>query len=307
MADIARADVAGLIPDEYSNSFLEQITAASAALSTFRVIRVGTKTTTLPVIATLPSAGFVAESATESDGVKPTTEMTWANQTITVEEVACIVPVHENVIADSSIDLWAQIRPAVAEAFGVVIDGAIFYGTGKPSSWRAGLIPSAASAGQAAVIDTGDDVLDAFNTAFGYVEQAGFDVNTIYSGPAMKARLRGLRNADGQFLYLPSVQGGTDGGSVYGASVQTVRNGVWNDAVSTALVADSRRLVVALREDMEYRMLDQATVGGINLAERDMVALRVKMRLGWEVQAPVTRLDSSPVPFATVLPGAGGS
>ena len=45
------------------------------------------------------------------------------------------------------------------EQFGKVIDKAILYGTDKPASWRAGLVPSATAAG-AVVAATSDIYAD---------------------------------------------------------------------------------------------------------------------------------------------------
>lgn len=303
MADIARADVAGIIPEAYRNDFLENIIAASAVLSTFTTVRIGTKVNNFPVVSALPSAGWVSESVESSDGTKPTSKMEWTNKVITAEEVAVIVPVHENVIADSSIDLWAQIRPRVAEAFGAVVDDAVLFGTNAPASFRQGLVPAAIAAGAVSTVGGNDDIADAFNGAFGHVESNGHDVSVVYAGPAMRSRLRGLRATDGQFIYADLRQG-TGQEIVFGANMSVVRNGVWDDAEAYALVADRSKLVAAIREDLTYKVLDQATVGGINLAEKDMVALRVKMRMGWEVATNATRLASDPVPFAVVAAAA---
>jgi HK97 family phage major capsid protein len=115
----------------------------------------------------------------------------------------------------------------------------------------------------------------------------------------MRSRLRGLRDADGNLMYADLRQGvGSE--MVFGANLQVVKNGVWDDAEAYCLVADKSKLVCALREDLTYKVLTEATVGGINLAEKDMVALRVKMRLGWEVATNATRLASDPVPYAVV-------
>lgn len=303
MADISRSEVAGLIPEAYRNDFLENIVAASAVLSTFTTVRIGTKVNQFPVVSALPTAGWVTEQVDNSAGTKPTSQMTWSNKTITAEEVAVIIPVHENVIADSTIDLWAQIRPQVASAMGAVVDDAVLFGTNKPSSFRAGLVPAAISAGHVATISNNDDIADCFNTAFGFVEADGYDVSSIYAGPAMRSRLRGLRTSDGQFIYA-DLRNGTGREVVFGADMSVVRNGVWDDSEALALVADRSKLVAAIREDIEYKVLDQATVGGINLAEKDMVALRVKMRMGWEVATNASRLNASPVPFAIVAPAA---
>jgi HK97 family phage major capsid protein len=309
-SNIGRSDVSGVIPELYSNQFLDVIIAESAALSAFRTIRLGTKTNTFPVLSALPAAGFVTEDPTNANGVKPKSQVQWSNKTITAEEVAVIIPIHENVIEDSTVDLWAQIRPLVGQAFGQVIDDAIMYGTGKPASWRAGLIPSAISAGAVSQLSGGVDLIDGFNEAFEYVEADGNDVNTVIAGPRMRSRLRGLRDVDGQLIYA-SIKDGNGSESVYGASLYRTRNGVWDDAEALALCVDASKVVVGLRSDMSYKLLTEATLGtgadALNLAERDMVALRVKMRLGWEVATNATALNASPVPFSVVLAEEAGS
>ena len=312
--NIGRSDVSGLIPQEYSNDFLQVITENSTALSTFPQIPLGTKVTTFPVLSALPSAGFVTET-TDATGVKPKSKVQWTDKTITVEEVAVIVPVHENVLEDSTIDLWAQIRPLVGQAFGQVIDDAIIWGTGKPTSWRTGIVPTCQSTGAAHAWASSTDIAEAFNETFEIVEAEGNDVSDVLAGPKMRAKLRGLRTTVGEFLYNGIKDNGanTDRAQqgIYGADVRVVRNGTWNDAHALALAVDRSKVVVGVRSDMSYKLLDQATLGtgddALNLAERDMVALRVKMRLGWEVADNATALNTTPTPFAILQPGAGGS
>jgi hypothetical protein len=51
----------------------------------------------------------------------------------------------------------------------------------------------------------------------------------------------------------------------------------------------ANQFVVAVREDITFKLLDQAVIqdntGAIvyNLAQQDMVAMRVKFRVGWQV------------------------
>ena len=71
MADISRAEVATLIQEAYADVLLDGAREASTALSAFPTISMGTKLTHLPVLATLPEAGWVSESATDAAGVKP--------------------------------------------------------------------------------------------------------------------------------------------------------------------------------------------------------------------------------------------
>jgi hypothetical protein len=60
-------------------------------------------------------------------------------------------------------------------------------------------------------------------------------------------------------------------------------------APSQAIAIDSTEFVVGVRQDVTWKLLDQAVIqdntGAIiyNLAQQDMVALRLTMRVGWQV------------------------
>ena len=312
-SNIARTDASTLIPEEYSNQLLEVVTAQSVALSIFPTIPLGTKVTNYPLLGTLPTAGFVTETVDDATGVKPKSKVTWKNKQITAEEIAVIVPVHENVLEDSTADLWGQITPAIGQAFGQVIDGAIFYGTNKPSSWRSGLVTTANAAGNVSQhtgsTTVGSDLIDKFNALYGLVEKDGNSVTHLVAGPRMKQRLRGLRATSGELIYSDLRGGAT--GELFGANVAYMNNGIFADSVAMAVAVDASKVRIGIRSDMSYKVLDQATLGSgndaINLAERDMVALRVKMRLGWEIADNATALSTSPTSVAILTATAGNS
>ena len=104
-SDVTRSDVSTLIQEAYASDFIAHATKTSAVLGAFPTKNLGTKTTNLPVLATKPHAAWVAESATEASGVKSTAKATWTNKTLVVEELAVIIPVHENVIDDATVDV----------------------------------------------------------------------------------------------------------------------------------------------------------------------------------------------------------
>ena len=90
-------------------------------------------------------------------------------------------------------------------------------------------------------------------------------------------------------------------------------NGAWNKTLSTLIAGDFNQAVYSIRQDVTYKVLDQAVIqdpsnGEIlyNLAQDDMVALRVVMRLGWEIPNPVNALDETETrfPFASLKPSA---
>ena len=56
---IQRGDISALVPEAVSNAILTDITAQSAALSTFRRIPMSSKQTRLPILSVLPQAYWV--------------------------------------------------------------------------------------------------------------------------------------------------------------------------------------------------------------------------------------------------------
>lgn len=310
MADITRADALALLARQDINEIVKPEAAQSAALAAFRTVRMSAGVARMPVLAALPTAGFVGESATDAAGVKPTSKVSWTNKELIAEEIAVIVPVHENVLADSNFDVWGEVRPLVSQEFGRVLDAAIFFGTNKPTTWTdPALVPGAIAAGNYQVLGTGDgeslDLAADFNEAFGLVEDDEFDVNSAFTGRFLRRSLRGLRDADGQPIYLDALRSDGSTASIYGQDLRYLTNRGWDRDAATALVGDSTKVVLGVREDVQVKLLDQATLGTganqINLAERDMVALRFKFRVAFATAYSLAAGQPDDYPFAVIV------
>ena len=311
---ITRSNAEALIPVETSAEIFQAVAERSAVLSLMRRLpNMSTGTRNLPVASAMVSAGFVEGDA----GLKPTSSAAWDNKQIVAEEIAVIVPIPENVLNDASYDIWAQIRPQIVEAFGRILDGAVLFGTDAPASWPTGIVPDATTATRTVTAGTGVDLVDDLNSLMGQVEESGYEVTGFAAAPTFKGSLRGLRDQIGGLLYQPSLTAGTPD-TLYGQPIFTVRNGAWDGDEAVAIAGDWSQAVYAFRQDLTYKVLDQAVItdgdGNIvyNLAQQDMVALRVKMRVGWQVPNPINALDgtSTRYPFAVLLPeddgGLGG-
>lgn len=318
MADITRTDAAALIRDAYSTDFHDKAFKTSAVLSAFPTVNMGTKTHTMPVLASKPHAKWVGETA-GGDGVKPTSKATWGAKQLVAEEVAVIVPVHENVVDDATEDILAQIAGLGGEAIGFALDAAVAFGINKPASWTSpDLLSAATAAGQVQQVSATpgpDDLVGSIYQAAGILDDAGMDPTTFLSRGGMRYRLANLRNADGTPIYLPSLAAAPGTGAVdnvAGLSAHwlsgTVLNGdeaevpVWDRAQAEALVVDRNRVRIGIRQDITVKFLDQATVGGINLAENDMVALRFKARFAYVL---ADRDGAAPVAAVTPAEVAG--
>lgn len=297
---IARTDVEDLIETQVANEIFEGVVKDSKALSMFRRLpNMTSDKTKLRVLDSLPVAYFVDEST--NNGRKNTTKMAWDKKYINAAELAVIVPIKENVLNDTSIDIWSEVRPRIVEAFAKKIDNAMFFGVDKPTDWRAGLVPSVISAG-AEVDETGHLYSD-INDVMTKVEESGYEVNGILGGVGLKGKFRMMTDTTGQPLNTTEI------GSV---RREFMDNGVWDKATSTLIAGDFSQAVYAIRQDVTYKILDQAVIqdtdGSIlyNLAQDDMVALRVVMRLGWEIPNPVNALNETATrfPFASLKPAA---
>ena len=306
MADITKADALALLARQDIDEIIKPDTAESAALASFRTIRMSAGTATMPVLAALPAAGWVSESATEAEGVKPTSKVSWTDKKLVAEELAVIVPVHENTLADSKFDLWAEIRPLVAQEFGRLLDLAVFFGVGKPATWLdPALVPGAIAAGNTVAEGAGIDLAEDFNQAFALVEDDEFDVNAAFTGRFLRSELRGLRDADGAPIYVDGLRSDGNTSSVYGQDLFYVGNKSWDKEKAVALVGDRSKVVLGIREDVQVKLLTEATVGGINLAERDMVALRFKFRVAYATAFSTAGGEANDYPFAVITPAEG--
>ena len=271
-----------------------------------RLANMTSKQTKLPVLDALPIAYFV-DGDTEQ---KKTTKQQWDKKILYAEEVAVIVPIPEAVLDDADYDIWGEVRPRIQEAFGKVIDQAIFFSTGKPTNWRAGLVPSATAAGATVALGTNDlyDVIMGEGGVIAKVEESGFFVSGHLADISMRAKLRGLKDKQDRPLFLASMQQAGNY-TLDGSAMTFPRNGAWDPSAALMVSGDFSQLVYSIRQDITFKLFTEGVVqntdGTIayNLMQNDMVALRAVMRLGWEIPNPINALKTNKnqrFPFAVL-------
>ena len=304
---IDRSGADSLIPVEYAREIIQGLPEQSAAMQLGRRVEMSSKVRSQPVLSALIEAGWVAGDT----GLKPTSGMSWTAKQMVAEELAVIVPVPEAVMDDASYDIFGEIRPRILEAFAAKIDEAILFGTDKPSSWTdPAIVPGAVAAGNAVALGTGDDVAADASEAMALVEDDGFDVNGFAARRRIRARLRNLRNIDGTPIFSPSLTAGTPA-TLFGENLTYVNNSAWDDDAAELIAGDFTQLVIGVRQDITYKVLDQAVISDadgkvlLNLAQQDSVAIRAVMRVAYALTIPVTRSNiniDSPFPFAVLTP-----
>jgi len=310
MAYVSRDDALALIVEQRSSEILSQAATTSVAMSTFRTVPMGSNQLKMNVLETFPQAQWLTAVAPADVDIvkKPTTTMSWDFKELYAEEAACIVAIPENVIDDASVPLWPEIESRVSEAVARLIDQTIFFGTAPAGSVpatfpTAGIVGEATAKGHIYTQAAGEDVAEGWNQAMAMVEADGFDVSQSYAARGLRTGLRGLRDANGTPMYATNLSGGTTTDSVYGVPINYVTNGSWDPTKAQAVLGDASMGVIGLRQRLTAKRLTEATVNGYNLAEQDMVALRVKTRLGFAVLVPKGLGQSAtPYPFAVLAP-----
>jgi HK97 family phage major capsid protein len=244
----------------------------------------------IPALATSVSVSWTGEGQ-----AKRSTQPTFDVVTQTLKKLAAIVPMTEEIIEDSTINLTALVAELFAEAVAKEEDLQFFAGTGAP--WTGilnnGLVNVVNTATDDPADITADDLLALVDaTPTSVIDGAKFYMNrTVYS------KIRTLREGVGTGTYI--VQPPTAGGpaSMWGYPVelsdaftpvsttgQDVPFVLFGNLKKTAIFGDKQQLRV--------KMLDQATVnnttnnGTLNLAQQDMIALRIVERVGYVLALP---------------------
>lgn len=307
---IDRTEAGPLMPEQVQRAIVQGVVEQSAFLQlATRLPNMSRKQMRMPVLSSLPTAYFV-----EGDtGLKQTSQVSWANKYITAEELAVIVPVPDSVAADADYDIWGEIQPRIQEAMGKAIDRAVFFGVNAPAAWPTNLKSAAIAAGNSVTLGTGADLYDDIlgeNGLISKVEADGFMVNGHVCAMTMKARYRGLRDADGGSIFLRSMQERTRY-ELDGEPMLFPRNGSMDPLQALQFSGDWSQLVYSIRQDITAEIFREGVIqdgtGQIvhNLMQQDMRALRVVFRIGWQVPNPINALqptEDNRFPIGVLVP-----
>jgi HK97 family phage major capsid protein len=304
---ITRDQAEALIQEGLVSTIFQDVPKQSAVLSAMRKLpNMTSKQTKIPVLDMLPVAYWVNGDT----GYKQTTQQAWDKVYLTAAELAVIVPIPEAVLADSSYDIMGEVTPRVNEAMGQRIDQAILFGINRPNEWQNDIITLARQAGNNVSASGGltyDNIMGT-DGLIAKVENSGHMVNAIIASVKARAALRSLKDGNQRPLFVSDMKGSTPY-ALDGTPLTFSQNGAFDDSVAQMIAGDFSQAVYSMRQDITVKILDQGVIQDpstkeiiYNLAQQDMIALRVVMRLGWAVPNPATRLnaDRMNVPFAYI-------
>lgn len=285
-AIVSRTDVASRIPEDVSDAMLTSLAATSYALEKFIRVPVAQSQTRFPILSALPQAYWVNGET----GLKQTSEVAWGNKYLNIEELAVIVPIPEAVLDDTSFDVWGEIRPLMEGAIARAFDQTVFFGTNAPASFPTNVAAAAIAANN--FVARGGNAAAAgglaqdFSDLYAKTEAQGFDVDSLALHTKYKGLLRSVRDTTGR-----SLNDQVNSSSVHGVAPAYPMRKLFPASATGAvegIAFDGTEFVAGVRKDFTYKILDQAVIqdntGAIiyNLAQQDMVAMRLVFRAGWQ-------------------------
>lgn len=310
MAIITRENAEAIIREQVIPEVFQNVPEQSTFMALARKMpNMTSNQTRMRVLDVLPMAYWVDGDT----GYKQTSNQAWDNVYMTAGELAVIVPIPEAVLSDAEFDIMGEVTPRVTEAIAKKVDEAVLFGNGRPAVWQSDIITRARQAGNNVAIVQNKDMYDLIlgeGGVFNKVEEFGYPVTGVISSLNMKAKLRGLRTDDGALIFSQNVQNTTqyalDGNPMY-----FPKNGAFDNSVAQLIVGDFSQAVYSIRQDITVKILSEGVIQNpttkaieYNLAQQDMVALRIVFRMGWAMPNPVTMLDTDRVscPFAYLEP-----
>lgn len=306
-----RQDAEAIIREQVVQTIFQDAPKQSTFMSMAKKLpNMTSNQTRIRVLDFLPTAYWVDGDT----GMKQTTRQAWDNVYLTAGELAVIVPIPEAVLDDAEFDIMGEITPRVNEAIGQKVDSAIIFGSNRPKEWQNDIITMARQAGNNVAPASGKDYFDLIlgeDGIFAKVEEDGYGVTGALASMSMRAKLRGLRDTTGQPIFKSSIQEKA-AYTLDGAPMYFPENGAFDNSIAQLVVGDFKQAVFAIRQDVTVKILDQGVIQDpvtneivYNLAQQDMIALRVVFRMGWALPNPATRIneDRTGCAFAYLEPG----
>jgi HK97 family phage major capsid protein len=318
--DSSSGDGAALIPEEYAAEIIKDTVETGWIFNLARRLpNIPVNQERMPVVSGLITAGFIDSSGGEA-GLIPTSEMTWQDKYVTAGKLGVIVPLTAEVLDDSAFPIWEEVQEGIVEAINVAVAKAVLYGTGAPTAWTTdlgddeGIVGFATTASQTTTVDAHDDAYgaifgessdDAADGLVGLLETDGFYPTAFVGHPSFRTTLRNTRTADGDLIFPM----GASLNDIAGTPAQWPTDGSVSNASSRLIAGDWSKLVYAFRTDMRFTMLREGVIQDaagnitINLAQQDMQAMRLVVRVGFAMPNPINRMqgtESDRSPFAVL-------
>ena len=271
-------ELQGFVPVEQAKEIMKDVARGSSILRLSKVEPMKSETKQFSIMTDGPGAYWVGETERIQ-----TSKAEWIFPKMEAKKLAVIIPTTREKLNDTTINVFEEMKPNIAEAFYKTFDAACLFGTNSPFSKN--IFDIANTAGNKIEIGTNEKLDLDISDVMALVEDAGLDVNGFAGHYGLKNSLRKLRDTNGNALFVP----GVGQNELYDNPIEFVRNGAWDKAKAELIGANWDYSLVGIREGIKYEILTEATLHTVtmeddkplSLAENDMIAIKATMRIGF--------------------------
>lgn len=273
MVDLNRGSTGIALPSTVANEVWTETLKGSAVMTLANQVPLAGAGSTYDLVTADPVAAYVAESA-----AKPVSNGTPGNKVIKGYKIAVIQTFSDELVRDKNA-LYDALVARMPQALATAFDTKVFHGT-TPGTGHDVL--TSATALQVDGTGTYADLL----AVRGSVAAANGRVTGWILSPGLENTLMGAVDGNGRPLLFNSVTDDNSIGSMLGARV------VLSDAVFNAtptpdvlgFAGDWSSAYFGTVEGVQIATSKEATVGGINLFEQNMTAVRAEIEIGFAVK-----------------------
>lgn len=229
-----------------------------------------TESLTVPVLADMPGPTWVAEGK-KINVVKPTI----LPVELKAKKLGFILTASREALNDTVLNTFDKLQNPIKDSFATVIDKAIISGdTIEDGQVFKNTLISVAN--EQPIVRSKNSIADDISDSLAIIEDKGYSASNILAINSIKNELRKAKTTTGDYLYK-------DVNNLFGTPMNY--NSQLDKTKGYAIVGDFKNyLLTGIYEDITYDVLREATLElsdgkTINLAQEDLVGIRVTMRI----------------------------
>lgn len=275
----------GTIPKETGTLVLNDVMAGSAVMSLAKYQEMNKPVVEFDYLA----GGIGAYWVDEAERIQ-TTKAQWLHAKMEAKKLGVIIPVSNEFLKYTAGDFFEAVKPLIAEAFYTKFDQAAIWGNGSPYAAGQSIWADITTSGNKLEIGSlapDGTLYDELNEILGLVEEEDGDPNGWLTIKKNRKLFRGVKDSEGRPIFTDPNSGAPS--QLLGEALGYVDKKSWDSTKATIITGDWEYARYGILEGIDYKISEEATISTItdadgvpvNLFERDMIALRATMSVGF--------------------------
>lgn len=275
----------GVIPKESGTLILNEVMAGSAMMALAKYEEM-----TKPVKEFSYFAGGIGAYWVDEAERIETSKAQWLTAKMEAKKLGVIIPVSKEFLNYTAQGFFEEIKPLIAEAFYTKFDQATLWGNNTPYAANQNVWADIVASGntiEAGSLAPDGNLYDELNELLGLVEEGDGEPNGFATIKANRKLFRGVKDSQGRPIFTDANSGTPS--TLLGEAVSYVDKRSWDTSKASLITGDWDYVRYGILEGIEYEISTDATLttlvdnagNAVNLFERDMMALRATMSVGF--------------------------